>query len=359
MVKYFLLLFPFLIGACKDKRETTKVTRNQLVEAVYSSVTVEPQDVYQINSSVSGYIDKLFVDEGDLINQGDLLCIISNKTPQLNEENTKLAYLLLQDSYTGSSNLLEEMRTELQSAKMKLQLDSVNLNRIKNLVHTGVSSKSEYDNVSLNYEVSRNNYLNVKKRLARKEKELTKQSEQLKNNLTISKLKSNDYLVKSSIKGEVFQFFKKKGEYVSMQEPVAIIGKSHAFILKMKIDEVDISKVSLGQKVMVSLEAFKNKVFEAKITKIYPKMDERSQTFTIEAVFVKSPGKLYMGLTGEANIVIHEKKRALVIPREYLISGDKVETESGLVTVQTGLSNWSYVEILNGLKEGVVILKPE
>jgi hypothetical protein len=88
-------------------------------------------------------------------------------------------------------------------------------------------------------------------------------------------------------------------------------------------------------------------------------MDDRSQTFTIEADFVKSPGKLYMGLTGEANIVIHEKKSALVIPREYLIAGNKVETESGIVRVETGLSNWSYVEILKGLKEGMVILKPE
>lgn len=359
MTKYFLLVLPFLMFACKDKRETTKVTRNQLVEAVYSSVTVEPQNVYQINSAVSGFIDELYVDEGDLVNQGDLLCVISNKTPQLNEENSKLSYMLLQDSYKGNSNILEEMQTELQSVKIKFQSDSTNMKRIKNLLNSGAISKSEYDNVALNYEVSKNNYLNAKKRLARKEKELANQSNQLKNNVIISKLKAEDYLVKSTLQGEVFQFFKKKGEYVSMQEPVAIVGKSNSFILKMKIDEVDISNVQLGQRVIVSLEAFKNRVFDAEITKIYPKMDDRSQTFTIEADFVKSPGKLYMGLTGEANIVIHEKKSALVIPREYLIAGNKVETESGIIHVETGLSNWSYVEILKGLKEGMVILKPE
>ena len=66
-----------------------------------------------------------------------------------------------------------------------------------------------------------------------------------------------------------------------------------------------------------------------------------------------------MGLTGEGNIVINEKGSALVIPREYLQPGNKVETEKGMVTVKTGLSNWSYIEILSGLSENQVIYKPK
>jgi len=49
----------------------------------------------------------------------------------------------------------------------------------------------------------------------------------------------------------------------------------------------------------------------------------------------------------------------LVIPREYLQPGNKVETEKGMVTVKTGLSNWSYIEILSGLSENQVIYKPK
>ena len=49
----------------------------------------------------------------------------------------------------------------------------------------------------------------------------------------------------------------------------------------------------------------------------------------------------------------------MFIPREYLQPGNKVETDKGLVAVTTGLSNWTYVEIVAGLNEGTVIYKPE
>jgi multidrug efflux pump subunit AcrA (membrane-fusion protein) len=107
------------------------------------------------------------------------------------------------------------------------------------------------------------------------------------------------------------------------------------------------------------LEAFKRTIYEAKISRIAPKMDERTQTFEVEAVFTNDPHKLYMGLTGEGNIVIKEKKSALVIPREYLQAGNMVETDNGLIHVSTGLSNWSYIEILDGIDEHTSIYKPK
>jgi multidrug efflux pump subunit AcrA (membrane-fusion protein) len=127
----------------------------------------------------------------------------------------------------------------------------------------------------------------------------------------------------------------------------------------MQIDEVDIAKVKLGQKVVIALEAFKEKSFDAKVTKIAPKMNEKTQTFEVEATFESTPENLYMGLTGEGNIVIQEKRKTLVIPREYLQEGNKVETEKGLVPVKTGLSNWEFIEILSGIDEKTKIYKPE
>ncbi|MFN5844070.1 MAG: efflux RND transporter periplasmic adaptor subunit, partial [Flavobacteriia bacterium] len=220
-------------------------------------------------------------------------------------------------------------------------------------------SKFELDNTSLAYEITRNNYASMKKRIARKEKELKNQIAQSRNNADVSSLRTEEYVIKSNITGKVFQIFKEKGEFVSMQEPLAVIGDKDKFKLKMLIDEVDISKVSLGQKVLVTLEAFKNSVYEAKISRIAPKMDERTQTFKVEAEFTKLPKKLYMGLTGEGNIIIHEKNSALVIPREFLQAGNKVETDQGLVQIKTGLSNWSYIEVLEGIDENTIIYKPE
>ena len=96
------------------------------------------------------------------------------------------------------------------------------------------------------------------------------------------------------------------------------LGSDSQFVVELLIDEVDIARVYEGQKVLLVLNAYGDEVFEAKISKISPKMNERSQTFMVEANFVTRPDVLYAGLWGEANIVIVTKENALTIPVDYL-----------------------------------------
>jgi multidrug efflux pump subunit AcrA (membrane-fusion protein) len=126
----------------------------------------------------------------------------------------------------------------------------------------------------------------------------------------------------------------------------------------MLVDEVDIVKLKIGQRALIVLDAYPNRVFEAKVSKIYPKKDERSQTFKVEALFSKSPPTLYPGLSGEGNIIIEQKEDALVIPKEYLINDSLVETETGRVKIRAGLQDLDRVEVLSGIDAGTVLLKP-
>jgi HlyD family secretion protein len=357
-MKHIFLLFLGTLFSCTDARETTYPEYKELLEAVYSSVLLEPKDAYKVNASISGFVDTVLVKLGDNLKVGEIILHISSDPILLNQQNAYLNYVLVRQTLDGEANVLEEMKLEIKTAKLKMQNDSVNSARFSSLLAEKACSKFEFDTALLGYEMSKNNFLALKKRIARKEKELKNQLAQSRNNLKSSALKTEDYTIRSSRNGKVFQLLKEPGEYVNMQEPLAIIGDKDDFVLKMLIDEVDITKVQIGQKVVVTLEAFKDKVFEARISTISPKMDERTQTFEMEAIFSNPPKKLYMGLTGEGNIVLNEKKKALVIPREYLLPGNKVETENGIVTVKTGLSNWSYVEIINGITEKTAIFKP-
>ena len=354
--KLIVLLFIFL--GCREKRESIRPHYANMIEAVYSSVKIQPQDVYKVNASISGYLDVANVKEGDRVKKGDVLFVISNKPIQLNEKNAELALQFLKDSYSGQANLIDEMRLNLKSARIKFENDSLNYSRFIELDRKNACSKAELDNSRVIYEVSKNNFQSLKTQISRKEKELKNQLNQSRNNLSMSSLKTGDYFIRSTIDGCVFQINKAIGELVSLQEPLAIVGADN-YIVEMLIDEVDISKVAIGQKVLITLEAYRNQVFEAKLTEIAPKMDEKNQTFKIEARFTNPPKKLYMGLSGEGNIVINEKKKALVIPREYLMSGSYVHTEAGKVKVKTGLSDWDFVEILSGINESTILYKSE
>jgi multidrug efflux pump subunit AcrA (membrane-fusion protein) len=355
---YFLATFLLLIS-CSEERETTKPKQELMVEAVYSSVTIQPNQEYKVNASIAGYLDEVKVKEGDKVKLGDVLFVISNQSVLLNQRNSELSYDLVKDSYQGKANVIDEMKVDLNSAKLKMTNDSINAARISTLFAKNVASKSELEAATIAYELSKNNYSILKNKIIRKEQELKNQLNQSKNNVDASASKTGDYIIRSNINGKIFQLNKEKGEFVSMQETIAIVGDGSQFSIDMLIDEVDISKVDVGQKVLVTLEAYKDKVFEAYITEIAPKMDERTQTFKIKANFKNVPKKLYMGLTGEGNIVINEKKKALVIPKDYLLPGNQVETENGIVKVKTGLSNWDFVEILSGINQNTIIYKPK
>jgi HlyD family secretion protein len=146
---------------------------------------------------------------------------------------------------------------------------------------------------------------------------------------------------------------------VNMLNPVAIIGDNSAFILELQVDEYDINKIELEQKVVLSMDSYNGEIFECLIKKINPIMNEKTKSFTIEAIFTKPPKTLYPNLTCEANIIIKQKKDAITIPRNYLIDEDYVILDNQKkVKVKVGLKDYEKAEILEGITINDIIYKP-
>ena len=65
-------------------------------------------------------------------------------------------------------------------------------------------------------------------------------------NYDINQKLSSDYSIKSSINGKVYDILKERGELVTPQTPLAVIGKADTFLLELAVDENDIIKISTG-----------------------------------------------------------------------------------------------------------------
>jgi multidrug efflux pump subunit AcrA (membrane-fusion protein) len=170
---------------------------------------------------------------------------------------------------------------------------------------------------------------------------------------------TRDFTLKSEMNGLVYSLNKTKGELVGPQTSLAVIGDATIFILEMQVDEYDILLVKKGLKVLVKLDSYKNKVYEAKVSRINPLMDERSKTFLVEAEFVDPPQRLYPNITFEASILIQSKSKAMLIPRNYLLHDSMVLKVNGdTVIVKTGLKDYQKIEILSGITEKDELLKP-
>lgn len=360
MRQVFLLLTTILLmWSCADKNDRIQPSYSQIVESVYASVKVQPDSLYRAFALVSGMVEANLVEEGQEVSPDQALVKLINTNPQLQAETARLNYELAKEQYEGQSALLRSIAQEIETSRLQLVNDSVNYCRQRNLWDQGIGSKVEYDTRKLAYERSVNTVDLLEDKYAQTRAELQTKLQVADNAYKSSLKSSNDFTVRSMISGKVYALYSEKGEVVHPQQPLALIGSATDFVLEMLIDEVDIVRIAHNQEVVVTLDAYPDQLFRAYVTKVYPTKDERNQTFVVEARFVLSPEVLYPGLAGEGNVVIGRRDSVLTIPRTYLMEGNMVRTEEGMVEVSTGLINMEQVEIISGVGPQTTLLKPE
>jgi multidrug efflux pump subunit AcrA (membrane-fusion protein) len=160
---------------------------------------------------------------------------------------------------------------------------------------------------------------------------------------------------------KVYQVFKKQGDLVRKGDQVAQLGNPDSIVINLDVDEGSISKIQLGQQVLVELNTDKNKTFEAKVSKIYPHFNETSQSYKVEARFLKEMPGLISGTQLQANIITNKKANAMLIPHVYVINENKVlvqkDKKIDTVSITTGIVSDEWIEVLTGLTTNDKIVK--
>lgn len=358
-MKYLsFLLLAGLLFSCSKQPEKTRPAVENITEAVYASGVIKSKNQYQVFATVSGLIQKILVREGDIVRKGDALFVLDNEASKLNTENAALAARFAEWNRQGER--LNELKTAIETAKSKMLNDSILLVRQRGLWAQKIGSQVELEQRELAYTTSLNNYQAALSRYTDLQKQLDFAAAQSEKLLSISKTVAQDYIVRSQTDGRVYSIGKEAGEIVNPQSALAVIGAADDFVAELQIDESDIARIQAGQRVLLTLDSYKGEVFEAKISKIDPIMNERTRTFTVEAEFVKRPPVLYPNLTTEANVVIRTKENAVTIPRAWLVGDSLVVLEDKSTRkVEIGLKDYQKVEILGGLGANETILKPE
>ena len=354
----FILLLIFI--SCKDKFDETKPIIGDVTESVYASGIIKSENQYTVFSIVSGILNKIDVVAGQTIANDQLLFELENDKAELNTENARLAYQLSQNNSRYIQDKISEMEYKVQLSRDKLLVDKSLYDRNNRIKEDHIISEVDFEKVELAYKSSQLNLKTSQKQLSQLKSQLN--FDQNKNNilLQIGQKTQNDYQIKSAFSGQLFDVLVKEGTLISPQIPLAIIGQKNAFLLEFEVDENDMARVQLNQFVLVTLDSYKNQVFDAKVDKIYPIMNEQSRTFKIEAHFINPPQKLYPNLSAEANIIIQTKKNAITIPKNYLLKGDSILiSKKEKRKVKIGLSDYQKVEILEGLKADEIIYKPK
>jgi len=357
MFKKHFYLISFLFVACSQKVEKIKPVLSSISESVYASGIIKSEDQYEAFVAVNGIINDLFVTEGDTVKKGMPLLSILNETQHLNEENALLASEFA--SVRANAGKLREAALNVDFCRNKMKNDSLLFMRQTALWQQNIGTKVELEQRELNFQNSRNNYYSAIINKQDLDRQLNFTEKQSQKNLSISRQLENDFILKSEIDGVVYSVLREKGEIVTAQTPLVVLGSAKNFILEMQVDEYDIMKIKTGLVVLITMDSYKGKVYEARISKVDPFMNERSKTFVVEARFTNPPERIYPNITFEASIVLQSKTKTLLIPRSYLLNDSLViKASRDTVQVKTGLKDYQNVEVLSGLQASDELIKP-
>lgn len=357
MKQHILFYSMALFISCSGQRERIRPTIENITESVYASGFVKSQNQYDVYSTVNGVIKEIYVTEGQLVKKGSPLLKLHNETSSLNVRNAELAAEYA--SLPSNREKIEEAKLSINLARSKMTTDSLLFVRQRNLWRQQIGSKTELEQRQLAYENAMHNYRSAVIRYNDLHRQLQHNADQSKNTLAINSEIADEFTIRSELNGRVYTLLKKPGELVTSQTPIAMVGDDRSFVLELQVDEHDIVRITEKQDVIITMDSYNDQIFEGAISKIYPSMNEKSQSFTVEATFDDPPRILYPYLTAEANIIIQKKDDAITIPRSFVVDDDYVITEDKQKRkIEIGLKDYEKVEVLSGLKPTEFIIRP-
>ena len=297
--------------------------------------TVIPEDEVEIKPQISGIIEKLFVDEGDLVINGDLLA----KVKVVPNEQT-----------------LNSAKGRLSNTLILLRNAEVEFKRNQSLFEKEIISKQQFDNAKLSYDQAEQNVKNAR------------------SDLQIIKLGSAggstiaNTNIRATVAGTILEIPVKEGDQViesnnfNAGTTIATVADLNKMIFEGKVDEAEVSKLTVGMPLTVNLGAIQDKDFDARLKFIAPKGNEDQGTvqFKIEGdVYLDNSIFIRAGYSANASLVL-EKKDSIMGISEALLQFDKISNDPYVEVkndkgtferknIELGISDGINVEIISGL----------
>lgn len=315
----------FGLGMYLDKNkpaatgQSVPVERGDIVSLVSATGTIKPVNMVDISSKITGLIKEVRVSENEQVKAGQILILLDDK----------------------------RLMAQVSQSRAKLDNTTANYQRNLQLNRIGAISNQQLDAASMDYSVAQATYDDA-----------------------VSQLE--DTVIKAPIDGVIIGKPIPAGQTVAPGISAPMILLSVADLSKMQIeaqvDESDIGKIALGQKVTFTVDAYAEKVFSGNVSNVSQKATvQQNVVYYIVTIDVEG-AETMLKPTMTARVSIHtgESRNTILVPlaalkenkgQQYvqMMVDGKVEN----INVTTGLTGEDKVEVLSGLTDGDQIVLPQ
>ncbi|OED38215.1 hypothetical protein AB833_21185 [Chromatiales bacterium (ex Bugula neritina AB1)] len=325
-----------------EQFETESVIRGTVINKAVATGSIVPRKEVVIKSRVSGVVEKLHVQAGEIVESGALLAKIK----------------VVPDAVA-----LNSARAQYEMAKISASNAELELNRRRKLYREKLISKDEYEKYRFDFDM----------KLEEQESSLSNLELIRDGGNGASGSVSNE--IRSTVIGMVLDVPVKQGDTVTETNnfnegtTIASIADMTDMIFTGTVDESEVGRIEEGMALKISIGAIEDKFFEGVLEFISPKgvKTDGAVLFEIRAAIVAdSDSTIRAGYSANADIVLDRRDNVLTLDERALrFSDDGVfvleqlgEQEFARQEVTTGLSDGIRIEIIEGVAEGATVRVP-
>ncbi len=284
-------------GAVKYRTEA--IGKGDIQALVVTSGTLNPIELVDVGSQVSGKIAKLYADYNTTVKAGEIVAELELEPLQMKIQQNEA-------SYKSRVAALEQAKVSMEQLKAKYD-------RALSLFQKNLLSIEEKEAAEANYLAAKANVTSADASVA-----------QAKIALDLSKVDLSYAVIRSPVDGMVITRKVSVGQTLQAGMTVPVLFQVATDLTKMKVecsvDEADIGRVKEGQKAQFSVEAFPNETFSGVVQQVRYAATTTSNVVTYTTVVnVDNPEKkLRPGMTATVSIIAGEAKNVLRVPNAAL-----------------------------------------
>jgi HlyD family secretion protein len=362
-----------------DPARIATVEKGTMVKSVVATGKIEPITKVEIKSKANGIVEALNVKVGDVVASGSTLAELDKEllAARLREEqaNLQAAEASLQAARAQlQKNVIEAEGPEVEFARRAYE-------RAKALYDEKLFSQSQLDDAKSAFEQVENRQRGAKGQLVIARARVSEaEAKVAQSRAAVSRAEEDlrNATIRAPIHGTVLSRDVEVGSPVSSilnlganATLVMTLGDIDRVFVRGKVDEADIGRVRVNMPARISVETFKDKKFDGRVTLISPLGVEKDNvtTFMVE-VSIDNPGnELKANMTANAEIVLEEHPDSVIVPEAAItydaqrnptveVIDSAAKNGKRKVTLKTGIGNGTKTQVLEGLEPGDRVVLP-
>ncbi len=343
---------------------TVTVTAEPLTRVITVTGTLAAEEQVSLSFKVPGRVEAVHVDLGSVVRRGEIVATLVPTDFELRVRQAEAALLQARARLglppEGADDSVDPDATALvRQRRAVVQEARLTRDRMKTFFDRGLTARATLDSAETALEVADGQHQDALEEIRNRQGVLA----QRRSELEIARQQIQDAVLRSPVEGAVRERQVQVGEYRAAGTPVMTIVRTHPLRLKLSVPERETAGLRTGLGVRVRVEG-DSREHDGRLERIGAAVDEANRTLPIEAVVPNPRDLLRPGQFATADIVVSRDDRALVVPRDAIVTFAGVQkvltVKDGRAReqrIRTGRREGEQVEVVDGLSDGDVVIR--